>query len=130
MRRLAPWLAAAALVLGACGDDEQRSPDQVVRAYYEARADCGKEAAERTFDLTTGARSGRSREDYVRELVAQERARGCTPQRVELDTFLISEEKDVAVVEARVTAGPDHGGRIRLLRRDDAWRVDTGSAGR
>ena len=130
MRRAAPWLAIAALALGACGGDEQQSPEDVVRDYYEARADCGKEAAERTFDLTTGTRSGRSREDYVRELLAQERARGCTPERVELETFLISQEQDVAVVEARVKAGPDAGGRIRLLRSDGAWKVDTGAGGR
>lgn len=128
MRRLAPLLAVA-LALGACGDGDQQSPEEVVRAYYEARADCGREAAERTFDLITATRSGRSREDYVRELLAQERARGCTPERVELGTFLISEEEDVAVVEARVRAGPDPGGRIRLLRRDDSWRVDTGGGG-
>lgn len=122
---------AAALALGACGGDE-RSPEEVARAYFQARYDCGDEAAGRTYDLITGTRSGKSRDQYVRDVVAEERAEGCRPERVpQIDTFEVSHEGDQAIVEVRLQDAPDgeRGGRIRLLNTDDGWKVDTGAGG-
>ena len=126
-----PLALAAAVALGACGGEGQ-SPEEVARAYYEARYDCGEEAAGRTYDLITGTRSGKSRDQYVRDVVAEERAEGCRPERVpEVQTFEVSKEADQAIVDVRLENAPDgeRGGRIRLLKSDDAWKVDTGAGG-
>lgn len=123
---------AVPLGLAACGGDDEQSPEEVARSYYEARYDCGEKSAGRLFDLTTGSRSGRSREEFVRDVVEQERAEGCRPERApEIETFEVSKESDRAVVEVRLQNAPDgkRGGRIQLLQTDDGWRVDTGAGG-
>ena len=127
-RSLLALSLAAGLALGACGGGEDQSPEEVARAYYEARYDCGEESARRMFDLTTGARSGRSRDEFVRDVVEQERAEGCRPERVpEIQTFEVSKASDQAIVEVRLENAPDgrRGGRIRLLKTDDGWKGDT-----
>jgi hypothetical protein len=130
----------AALALAGCGgndngdgDAELRDdPEAVVNAYIRARADCGAAAARRTYDLVTAVRGGASREEYVEGVLRDERANGCTPERVgELSTFIESRGEDQAVVEVRKTGGAegDSRQRVRVLRTDDGWKVDTGVGG-
>ena len=122
---------AAGLGLGACGGEDQ-SPEEVARAYYEARYDCGEEAAGRTYDLVTGVRGGGSRDEFVRDVVAEERAEGCRPGRIpRINAFEVSKASDQAIVEVRLENAPDgeRGGRVRLLKDDDGWKVDTGAGG-
>ena len=142
----APALAALviaatfSLALAACGGDGdgdeeadiRDDPEAVVKAYIRARADCGAAAAGRTYDLVTGVRGVDSRDDYIERVVRDERANGCTPERVgELSTFVESRGEDQAVVEVRRTGGAQGGGRqrIRLLRTEEGWKVDTGVGG-
>jgi len=142
----APALAALviaatfSLALAACGGDGdgdeeadiRDDPEAVVKAYIRARADCGAAAAGRTYDLVTGVRGVDSRDEYIERVVRDERANGCTPERVgELSTFVESRGEDQAVVEVRRTGGAQGGGRqrIRLLRTEEGWKVDTGVGG-
>jgi hypothetical protein len=129
----------AALALGACGgggNDQgaklRDDPEAVVKAYIRARADCGAAAAGRTYDLVTGVRGVSSRREYVSRVVRDERANGCTPKRVgQLSTFVESRGEDQTVVEVRMTGGPQaqRRQRIRLLRTEEGWKVDTGVGG-
>ena len=132
--------AACAVAVTACGGDDngdgqagiRDDPEAVVKAYIRARADCGAAAAGRTYDLVTGVRGVDSREEYIERVVRDERANGCTPERVgELSTFVESRGEDQAVVEARRTGGAQGEGRqrIRLLRTEEGWKVDTGVGG-
>lgn len=142
----APALAALviaatfSIALAACGGDGdgdeeadiRDDPEAVVKAYIRARADCGAAAARRTYDLVTGVRGVDSRDDYIERVVRDERANGCTPERVgELSTFVESRGEDQAVVEVRRTGGAQGDGsqRIRLLRTEEGWKVDTGVGG-
>jgi hypothetical protein len=129
-----------ALAVTACGDDDngdgeagiRDDPETVVKAYVRARADCGAAAAGRTYDLVTGVRGVDSREEYIERVVRDERADGCTPERVgELSTFVESRGQDQAIVEVRGRGGAEGDGRqrIRLLRTEEGWKVDTGVGG-
>jgi hypothetical protein len=132
--------ATFAIALAACGGDDngdgeagfRDDPEAVVNAYIRARADCGAAAAGRTYDLVTGVRGVDSREEYIERVVRDERANGCTPERVgELSTFVESRGEDQAVVEVRRTGAAEGDGRqrIRLLRTEEGWKVDTGVGG-
>jgi len=110
----------------------RNDPEAVVKAYIRARADCGAAAAGRTYDLVTGVRGGASRKEYIQGVVRDERANGCTPKRVgKLSTFIESRGEDEAVVEVRTSGGAqgENRQRIRLLRTDKGWKVDTGIGG-
>jgi len=130
-------LVTAVAACGGGGNAEKEAnlrndPEAVVKAYIRAQADCGAAAAGRTYDLVTGVRGGASRDEYIHGVVRDERANGCTPKRVgKLSTFIESRGEDEAVMEVRTTgaAQGESRQRIRLLRTDQGWKVDTGVGG-
>ena len=133
----ASLLALAVGLLTACGGEESSpvvpsdDPEAVVRAHFEARADCGEEAARRLAATTTGPRTGESEEQFAEDLLAEERSEGCTPQPTgEITTILQSQTGEVATVETRIPQGPDAGiYQIRVVLTDEGWKVDTGAGG-
>ncbi len=138
-QRFAAYLLSLAAALGAgCGSDDANSvdvpaddPEAVVRAYFEARASCGEEAAEQLVATTTGSSAGQSDEETIERIVDEDRAQGCTPQPTgEIATIVQSQSGEVAIVEGRVPEGPDAGTHpIRAVRTDEGWKVDTGAGG-
>lgn len=132
-------LALAAALLTACGGDDGGSPadgptddpEAVVRAHFEARADCGEEAARRLAATTTAPRTGKSEEQFVEDLLAEERSEGCTPQPTgEIATIVQSQSAEVATVETRILQGPDAGTYpVRVVLTDEGWKVDTWAGG-
>lgn len=131
-------LALAVALLTACGGDTGSpadvptdDPDAVVRAYFEARANCGEEAAEQIVATTTGSVAGVSDEETIERIVEEDREQGCTPQPTgEIATILQSQSAEVATVETRVAGGPDAGSHsIRVVLTDEGWKVDTGAGG-
>ena len=139
-RRVTAFLLALAVaLLTACGGEGGGSPtdvptddpEAVVRAHFEARADCGEEATRRLAATTTGPRTGESEEQFAEDLLAEERSEGCTPQPTgEITTILQSQTGEVATVETRIPQGPDAGTyQIRVVLTDEGWKVDTGAGG-
>lgn len=128
--------ATWAIALAACGgdgngDDEtgvRDDPEAVVRAFYRARADCGRAAADQIYDLTTNP-TDESREQFVARQLRDERRNGCRPQRPpKVSTFVVSRSEETATVDVRLRGDPDgtRGGRVRLVRMEDGWKLDTG----
>jgi|SRR5215211_2502504 len=85
VRAIVALAAIFAIGLAACGGDDngdgeaagiREDPEAVVKAFYRARADCGREAAEQIYDLTTNP-TGESREDFVSRQLRDERRDGC-----------------------------------------------------
>jgi hypothetical protein len=128
--------ATFAIALATCGDGDgeeeagiRDDPEAVVRAFYRARADCGREAAEQIYDLTTNP-TGESREEFVSRQLRDERRDGCRPERPpKVSTFVVDRSEDTATIDVRLSGDPEgkRGGRIRLVRADEGWKLDTGS---
>lgn len=140
MSRVAALLLALAVaLLTACGGDGGGSPadvptddpEAVVRAHFEASADCGEEAAQAFIATTTGSTTGESDEQFAEDLLAEERSEGCTPQPTgEIATIVQSQSAEVAIVETRILQGPDAGTyQIRVALTEEGWKVDTGAGG-
>lgn len=128
--------ATFAIALVACGGDDngdgeagiRDDPEAVVKAFYRARADCGREAAEQIYDLTTNP-TGESREEFVSRQLRDERRDGCRPQRApKVSTFVVDRSEDTATIDVRLTGDPEgkRGGHVRVVRADDGWKLDTG----
>jgi hypothetical protein len=127
----------AAITLGACGGNGggeagvRDDPEAVVRAFYEARADCGRDAAERIYDLTTNA-TRETREEFVARQLRDERRNGCRPRRPpKVSTFVVDRRGETATIDVRLSDQPEGArrGRVRLLHTDEGWKLDTGGGG-
>ena len=137
VRAIVALAAIFAIGLAACGGDDngdgeaagiREDPEAVVKAFYRARADCGREAAEQIYDLTTNP-TGESREDFVSRQLRDERRDGCRPERPpKVSTFVVDRREDTATIDVRLTGDPEgkRGGRVRLVRMDEGWKLETG----
>jgi hypothetical protein len=123
---VAVGLASVALLQRPAPPPDLTTPDGVVRAYVIA-LDAGH--PEQAWDLlTTGARSGTTRDEFIRRATAEGRPRY---GRVAIETTTV--EGNTALVELSRTFGSggglfgDGGGSqritVRLEREDGAWRI-------
>lgn len=126
----------SAIPLAACGGDGngdgeaglRDDPEAVVRAFYRAQADCGRDAAEQIYDLTTNE-TGESREEFVSRQLRDERRNGCRPQRPpQVSTFVVDRREDTVTIDVRLSGDPGgkRGGRVGLVRTEEGWKLDTG----
>ena len=106
-------LAAAALVLGACGSDDGAGPREVARAWADAVAE--EDGAAACALLPRGFFAG---------IGQKQCAAGYSRQFGEEDADYFGEVTDVAVDGDSARADFSGGGFLDLTRRGDDWFVD------
>ena len=122
-------LAAAALALAACGDDDKDDVEQTVRDFVSASSEpdpeafCGEIVTQEFLEQATGATGDRAEDECKRQL---EEASGVDAELVEIRRTEI--EGDEATVRAVIrTQGRSATQTLRLEQEDGRWKLSGGT---
>ena len=122
-------LAAAALALAACGDDDKDDVEQTVRDFVSASSEpdpeafCGEIVTQEFLEQATGATGDRAEDECKRQL---EEASGVDAELVEIRRTEI--DGDEATVRAVIrTQGRSATQTLRLEQEDGRWKLSGGT---
>jgi hypothetical protein len=122
-------LAAAALALAACGDDDKDDVEQTVRDFVSASSEpdpeafCGEIVTQEFLEQATGATGDRAEDECRRQL---EEASGVDAELVEIRRTEI--DGDEATVRAVIrTQGRSATQTLRLEQEDGRWKLSGGT---